>query len=651
MKKLIQLSTATAFSFLALYRFFLNFDQKLDPQILPWRIENYGLKSSVLQSQFYIFFLIFLGIVAITLATSKDKNESKVGLTIYYSNTAKIKLGFLAVLTGIYFLGQYDKWFRDGFLIAGFTLIALKKLKFSHLIIEKIYKNLILILFFSFFVGFVLMPFFITPIYEQDGYYASSSQHYASVLLPGFNFQAGNEVGSVGYGVSTTLLVASATKFLNFFDINNDYLLFLVVRIYQLIAIVLIFTIFWLINKKNAFLTASFTVLITAHYNTFGFTNYFPNLSGLRFINFLIGLIFLILLARRTKPNMVTYSMISSLLIFMGIETGAPVAVGLLVLYLMQAKPAYCKRYQLLLNAIYFSISVFLFFGFLFFTAKSLNLDLIPAPSAFSQNSSFNGAVGKVNVRATFALLISVVVLLRSFQLLNGSKTSKTINLQGSVASVVLVYLYVYFTRMNEEYLIFTPIPIIMMLSPYCGKNIIKLLRGRNKVISLMACVAISFFGGLATSNSYDLYRDFINNYKPFLKSDCTFTIKIDQRICAIHDKLTEMSDYFREVRLLGNSDQAVFLSRFPTEVKLYGLNKDFPYNSLVFEIVTNVNREDLLKRLRLNQIQYIFVDRQKPDSEPSVAFFHGLINDSNSFELESTSNYWEKYRRVEPSG
>ena len=218
---------------------------------------------------------------------------------------------------------------------------------------------------------------------------------------------------------------------------------------------------------------------------------------------------------------------------------------------------------------------------------------------------------------------------------------------------MVLASLYVYFTRMNEEYLIFTPIPTIVMLSPYCGKNIIKLLRGRNRVISLMACVSISFFGGLAASNSYDLYRDFQNNYKPFLKSDCTFAIKTPQGICAVHNKLTKMSDYFREAQLLGNSEEAIFLSIFPAEVKLYGFNKNFPYNSPVFDVATNRNRVELIEWINAkpNQIQYIFVDRQKPDSEPSVAFSHGLINDSNSFELERTSNYWEKYRRVEPSG
>jgi len=269
MKKSILISVATVFGLLALYSKFLGFDQKIESQVLPWRINTYHLKSSAMQGQFYLFFLLLLGIVTLALSNSKDEYASKAGLKNYYSNSNAIVLSFGALLAGIYFFGEYDRWFRNGFLISAFTLIVILKLNYSQMMTVKIYKLPILILFFSYFVGFVLMPFFITPVYDHDEFYASSSQHYASVVLPGYNFQKGNEVGLNGYGIAVTLLVSLATKFLEFFKVNNDYLLFLVVRIYQLVTIALIFLMFWLINKKTVFLTASFTVLIVEHYKTF----------------------------------------------------------------------------------------------------------------------------------------------------------------------------------------------------------------------------------------------------------------------------------------------------------------------------------------------------------------------------------------------
>jgi hypothetical protein len=650
MKKSILISIATVFGLLALYSKFLGFDQKIESQILPWRINTYYLKSSAIQGRFYLIFLLLLGIVALALSNGKNEYESKAGLTNYYSNSGTIILGFGTLLAGIYFFGEYDKWFKNGFFLSAFALVVILNLKYFQLITVKIYKIPILILFFSFFVGFVLMPFFIAPVYDHNEFYAQSSAHYASVVLPGYNFQTGNEVGSNGYGIAVLLLVSLATKFLEFFEVNNDYLLFLVVRIYQLVSIALIFLMFWLINRKTVLLTASFTVLIVAHYNTFGFTNYYPNLSGLRSINFLIGLIFLVLLTRRTRPNLLIYTLISSFFVFLALDTGAPIAVGILVLYLLQTKPEVAKHFQLILKVLYFFSLSFFFVFMLHLVIKFLKPELALNYNSVFGASNWNGAVTKINVTAAFALLISMIFLLRSFQLLKGSKTNTTINLQGSTAAVVLVYLYRYFTRMHEFYLIAIPVPVIVMLSPYFEKNFIALLRARNKVIAVLTFVTISFFGGLSASNSYKLYSQYQVHVKPFLKSECAFAIKLSQNICPTQEILTKMSNYFTEAQLLGDSNQAFFVSSFPAELKIYGFNKNFQYNSLGFDVATYADQKEFLDLLESNHVQHIFIDRQRLRTNFTVAYFHDLIEDSNSFVLESKSYNWEKYRKIKPS-
>ena len=653
-QKLIQSSAITAFVFLAIYNFLLEFHQDVDSETLEFRTKFFEVESSKLQTQFYIVFLILLSAFVITFVIRSNKRELKIEITKYYSNPLSTKLSLLVLLTGIYFFGQYDRWFKNGFLLTILGLLAIKIFKNSEKIDVNVYKKFILILFFGFFACFVLLPFFTTPIYANDFLpnnllYSSSSQHFASVVLPGYNHQTGSEVGASGYGVSVLLLVSFAVKFLSFFDINNDYLLFLVVRIYQLVAIILVFALFWLVDKKNALITASFTVLLTAHYNTIGFTNYTPNTSGLRFINFLIGFILLVLLTRRTKPNVLTYSAISSILIFLGLETGAPVAIGIFTLYMLQSETGYKKLYEPLLAAIKFFLGMFLILGLLILTTRNLNINTYNPLSVINAQAAGNGMVGQLNVRAVFALFVSIIYLLRSFHLLNNSRTSRTTNLQGSVAAITLSFLYFYITRMDELNLIFIPIPIMVMFSPYFGKNIIKLVRARNKAISLMACVTISFFGGLAASNSNTLYGEISAKYKLFFRSDCTLSIKISQKICDTNGELTNMPDYFSEARLLGNSEEAIFLSIFPAEVKLYGFNKNFPYNSPVFDVMTNRNRVEFIEWINAkpNQIQYIFVDKLKPDSGLDVVFLHSLVRDSDFFEIESSSYYWDKYRKV----
>ena len=474
-QKLIQSSAITAFVFLAIYNFFLEFHQDVDSETLEFRTKFFEVESSKLQTQFYIVFLILLSAFVITFVIRSNKRELKIEITKYYSNPLSTKLSLLVLLTGIYFFGQYDRWFKNGFLLTILGLLAIKIFKNSEKIDVNVYKKFILILFFGFFACFVLLPFFTTPIYANDFLpnnllYSSSSQHFASVVLPGYNHQTGSEVGASGYGVSVLLLVSFAVKFLSFFDINNDYLLFLVVRIYQLVAIILVFALFWLVDKKNALITASFTVLLTAHYNTIGFTNYTPNTSGLRFINFLIGFILLVLLTRRTKPNVLTYSAISSILIFLGLETGAPVAIGIFTLYMLQSETGYKKLYEPLLAAIKFFLGMFLILGLLILTTRNLNINTYNPLSVINAQAAGNGMVGQLNVRAVFALFVSIIYLLRSFHLLNNSRTSRTTNLQGSVAAITLSFLYFYITRMDELNLIFIPIPIMVMFSPYFGK-------------------------------------------------------------------------------------------------------------------------------------------------------------------------------------
>lgn len=651
-QKLIQSSAITAFVLLAVYNFFLEFRQEADSQLLEFSIKFSKMGNSKLQTQFYIAFLILLSAVVITFVIRSNKRESKIEATKYYSNPLSTKLSLLVLLTGIYFFGQYDRWFKNGFLLTILGLLAIKIFKNSENIHVNVYKKFILILFVGFFACFVLLPFFTTPIYYNLGR-SFSSQHFAALVVPGYNYQAGNEVGASAYGVSVLLLVSFAIKFLSFFDINNDYLLFLVVRIYQLVAIILVFVLFWLVDKKNALITASFTVLLTAHYNTIGFTNYFPNTSGLRFINFLIGLILLVLLTRRTEPNVLTYSAISSFLIFLSLETGAPVAIGIFTLYMLQSETGYKKLYELLLAAMKFFLGMFLILGLLILTTRNLNINTYNPLSLINSRMRGGGGMSdQLNVRAVFALFVSIIYLLRSFHLLSNSRTSRTTNLQGSVAAIIISFLYFYITRMDQLNLIFIPIPIMVMFSPYFGKNIIKLVRARNKAISLMACVTISYFGGLAASNSNALYGEISSKYKQFFKSDCTLSIKISQKICDTSGELTNMPDYFSEARLLGNSEEAIFLSIFPAEVKLYGFNKNFPYNSLVWDLWTNRNRVEFIEWINAkpNQIQYIFVDKLKPDSGLDVVFFHSLVRDSDFFEIENSSYYWEKYRKVNPS-
>jgi len=267
-----------------------NIKQPINQSILLSQVTEYDIKSTRLQLIAYIGSVSILAISSLFLLL----NPKFKFLLKRQPSTLSILFVIVLIFVAPFPIGEYTKWFRNGFFSTFLILLLAVKLpKWPFVKLSYLYSSLVALTLIYLALYFIL-PFFTPLIVKGGAGFASMETHYSLTVLPGFDFVCCEKTGMVEqsrYGLSMFMLSALAYKIASIFG-AQDTQLFFIVRGYQIIAACLLVFAVFLLNKKYFILISALALTVTASLNTMSRVISYPNQSGMRYIPFLIGILY-----------------------------------------------------------------------------------------------------------------------------------------------------------------------------------------------------------------------------------------------------------------------------------------------------------------------------------------------------------------------
>lgn len=650
-KQVITGATYFSIILISVYALLLDNPHKSDYATFKYYVDRYGLQSSLYQLIVFTVYLCSLGVCALLLASNKKLWPTT---TIYArydkSNSVILVTGLCLLAIFAFFFAEYSREFRSGFILTLAIVFVTKNFAWVQKLSMEMVNYVIVLGFLIFFGAYLIIPFFTPPIFDSNSFYLISNEHYA-VLLPGFDLFCCGKINNSFYGLGNAFLVAITLQIIDFLPISQDYLLFFVVRIFQIVAIFLIFLAARLINKRNFLIVGALTALLTSTLNTAGSGVYYPNQSGLRITWFLVGIIILIQLSKKQSRSTFFYASICSILITLNFDTGLMTTVGMITLFVLKDSAQTQKVLKLFFSLLSILASI-IFLTIILTTIAKYFLNGYTSPlTVLLGQLSMNSQINRLNISAVFFIFFGTVYFLHGFNanLQNGSKTVK--QLQSALAAVLLFSLFYYFSRMSSGNLWFQVIPFMLMISPSLNKRIFQMNHSHSKNIAILSILTFGFVGGLVFTNAFRLYQDTYYSYLALYRSNCNVKISIFQTLCNTDEDPVVIANYVGEAQELSRNTDSIVLSILPTTIKTAGFNQYLPWDQF------HPNNKTDLKLWKdwfeINKPQFLLIDNPKSNissERPNeVNFNRTMLDYLPDYHLTGRSYYWEKYRWVDP--
>lgn len=579
----------------------------VDSSFLTSHVEEFSLENSKYQLLTYIALVCALGIASLLILLMPNSRIWEVDLQKKYSFAFALGLIILP-----YIFGVYTKWFAFGF----FSAIAVSFLIACRLTISVMGVKLLYMALVFFMILYVLlylvMPFFTPPVILNGVHFNNIESHYALTVAPGLDLISATNEGGIqrtNYGLSMIMLSAIAYSILSGLGVEEGQL-FLIVRVYQIVALGLLLFLIYRLNKTHFWLISAIALISTYSLNTLGASVYHPNQAGIRYIPFMIGIIVLTLVVQKGKQREVLLASIAALLILLSPETGIPLFCGY-ALYLLLSK--YDRKSPLITiisTGIKFSVTTLFFISIFFILILFVNDSSYENIYSFLPlfGSGYGGLVDKPNAISFFLVFFASSALIRGVFRTRAGQASSIDIYQSAIGAVILTWLPYYVNRMAEWNLWFHGILLVALLSPRLNIAAIPRLMRNSSYAKIYCSVAIALVGGLIFVSIDHLKRDSIN-YERLVDSAFCNNHTFVGGYCITGEDAETIHHHLEFLKTLNDRKEYIVLSHFPAQVKIMGFNKGFPWNDVYGEVARDTDMANLTKWLERSGPKYIVTE------------------------------------------
>lgn len=586
MKKIDNFSIILLLPIFFMFGFWVLFhiEYPIDPSLLPSHVEIFDIQSARLQLFYYVGLVSALAMLCLFLLF--DPRHELVDRT----KPLAVPIPILAVFALAPFLiGQYTNWFVIGFFSTPLILYLSTKLLGPINWANRTRNYPFIVFILIYFVVFLIVPFFSPLIFTSGAHLATVDSHYAGTVMPGFDFVCCAEKGNVersNYGPSTFMLIAFAVEIGSMLGVKVSGLVY-AVKLYQVIAILLIGFVVYSLNRKHFFLVFAAALCVTAPLNTLGDSVYFPNQSGVRYIPFLVGVALLAWEVRRERPRVHLLSVVSALILVSNPETGFAVFCGFSV-YCVLMNYRSEDAVKTVLKTI---VTIFAFAGPIFFVVSSLmvrnfyssaSADLLVFVELFA--SGYGGIVGKPSVFGAFAAFFAVAALVRGVLRARNGKITRIDAFQAGIGTMILTWLPYYINRMDERNLWFHGLLVLFLFAPRLDGSSLQILSRKVRFGGVYVWLAISLVGGQVFYSAERLLMDSQNLIR-WRDWPCQTTLEESSGLCVPGRLGGKISDKLAYLRSITEKEDYLVISQLAGQVRLLGFNEGFPWYAPFAEV------------------------------------------------------------------
>lgn len=654
MKKINLISAAAALLmscvFILCIWILYNVKQPINQSLLLSHVTAFDVKSTKLQLITYVGSVSMLAIACLFLLLNP---KFKI-LIKKQPSTLSILLILVLIFVAPFPVGEYTKWFRNGFFSTFLVLLLAVKLSKRPFVKLNYLYYLFVALTLIYLAFYFVLPFFTPLIVTSGAGFTSIESHYAMTVLSGFDFVCCEKTGVVEqskYGLSIFMLSALAYKIASLFDAHNTQLIF-IVRGYQIIAACLLVFAVFILNKKHFLLISALALTVTASLNTMSVVISYPNQSGMRYIPFLIGLILLAWETQRKSPRISFLATASALLIILNPETGIALSCGFAVfLVLRKYKPesAYATTFKTV--GIFSVLTIFLVVPLSVLSADNFYSD--SSADLFSNIKLFSsgfGLVRKPHVIAIFIIFFAVFALVRGVLRARNGNGSSVDAYQAGIGTIMLTWLPYYVNRAGEANLWFQAVLILLLFAPRIGFSSLRILSGKFQFGVFYTGLAISFMGALLFwSSEQNFWKG--SSYYYLDKSSCFESPEYLKGFCFVGSEGPGISKQLGFLKGLTEKRDFLVISHLSTQVRLIGFNEGFPWYEPFGEIPRDRDMNSLLNWIETKGPRYVVTD--DPASAISkkmpnrTQHLQHIVNSLDSYHKHKINSGWVIYERI----
>jgi hypothetical protein len=450
--------------------FFLNRVRfPLNPDILETHVSLLSLDSTEYQKRFYVLMVLALATTCLVVAKGWIKPEKLI-------SELRSRALVVVFFTIVFLYSDWEPKNYPGFGLVAFTLLLLSESKLtpgiSNLIPNpkrlRLLNGFMLLVLCVLFAVLWLRPLQFPVAISSLSELIWVDGHYSVTVLSGYDLlqaDSGNQLKSVGYGIGVPTFTALCLGVGYFFS-DTTVSLPTVVKIYQLVAVLLIAGIFY-VRDKRIWLLGTLIVLVTLAFtlaNT-GTAVKFPNQSGIRYIPLLLGFLGVAYELSKDRFRVWFLSLLGGSLLLLNIETGLAFSSGVIAALFYKELAASKGVVSPLFKVAKFVAAesiVFLVLASVFIPL------LLPKTENFLNFLTLFGTSGYGGLKARLSLTACVVMISAAFTLVDTAYVARerTLNQKGLwevfLAAVMLVWMTYYMNRMDEWNLWFHWIPLIL---------------------------------------------------------------------------------------------------------------------------------------------------------------------------------------------
>ncbi len=419
--------------------------------------------------------------------------------------------------------------------------------------------------------------------------------HYAATVLPGFDMVSGRSTGTIeraNYGVGMPVLVAACLFTGQLFGAQEMGLV-TVVKIYQLIAIVLIGAIILLQNRRYGY--HIFLLVIAASSFTLsgmGMAIGIPNQSGVRYVPILAGILCFAFELRRKQPRVYVLGIIAGAVTAFSPETGLALTAGLLAASILCRFNVRSRVWSLYSSLLSFCMPYVCVFVLLSLTVArpilpglwNNGLEFL----AIYGSGGYGGLVDRLSINAAmFFMLAGCTLVHLTIQVAAGQRLLPQQVWQAGIATTMLIWIYYYVNRMAEWNLWFEWVLLALMISPSLVRIIPTGASEQNWITGgfsrTMVIYALCLLCGQICYSSWHT----VGGFRKWLTSqancrDASNFVR-DMYIEGWHS--SSLPRQFRVLRRY-KSVRPIVLCGFPRHVYRMGFNEGFPWYDVPTEVV-----------------------------------------------------------------
>jgi hypothetical protein len=433
--------------------------------------------------------------------------------------------------------------------------------------------------------------------------------HYSYTVLGGYEIYQNGIMGRTFYGMGMPILTMLQLKIASL--VSSDYInLVDSVKAYQLIALLLFFSILYRTNKKLWVRYGLFTVAISAWtFSNIGTAIGYPNQSGIRFIPLIAALLASHFAINRFQLSrlVVTIGCIAGVSIWLNVETGLAFMAGICAMIFFSARnESHTVIHSLLLSTSVISIaliiSLILFYG--------LTTNLVADTTSIMDFlllfgvSGYGGYNNSLSISAVFMLAGSLFVLFFNCLKIGHGKRLESSDLWSiQIAVTLVIWLYYYMNRMLEWNLWFCWLLGILLFASSSQSlpfkvgltNVGNLFRRRlGHAYTIIALIFFAVLTGQLVFATYFLGQQ-IAKYSDSAKDDVR-CVSIQPGFIVSESDSKSIFQFQSGVKHYPAKTTLV-LSELPTLTRLWGYNIEQPFRS-PFDAITKNDLNGIRRKL-----------------------------------------------------